>query len=165
MGHKRFKMIEFTQKYEVQKGRTVTCLMGVAHAGGILELKNFSGDDLEAKQKMIDALVDIGSLKPVPLSDAEKKALAKAKAEEEARAKMDAEAKKAAEKEAAEKAKAEEEARAKMVAAILSADFDSMNKDPMIEFAKTWEIELKASKADEIREELKELQGTLRKTE
>jgi hypothetical protein len=165
MGQKRFKMIEFTQKYEVQKGRTVTCLMGVAHAGGILELKNFSGDDFEAKQKIIDALVDIGSLKPVPLSEAEKKALAKAKAEEEARAKKEAEAREKAEAEADERARAEEEARAKKEAAVLSADFDSMNKDPMIEFAKTWEIELKASKADEIREELKELQESLRNTE
>lgn len=73
-------MAEFIQKYEVQKGRTVTCKMGVAHAEAKLSLENFSGDDQEKKQKMIDKLVENKALKPVPMTDEEKEA--KAKAEE-----------------------------------------------------------------------------------
>ena len=137
-------------KYEVQKGRTVTCRMGVAHAGAKLTLANFSGEDNEEKQKKIDAIVKLGALKPVPLTKAEKEALVEA----EAKAKREAEAAEATEQ-------AEAEAKAKREAAILEADFDQMNKDPMIEFAKKYEIELKGSKADDIRAGLKELQESL----
>jgi hypothetical protein len=133
----------FQQEYEVQKGRTVTCKMGVAHAGAKLTLAHFSGEDNEDKQKNIDKIVELGSLKLVPLTDAQKETLAKAEA---------------AQKESSKK----EEARKN---AILEADFDSMNKDPMIDFAKEWSIELKGSKADEIREELKAYQDILLSTD
>jgi len=155
-------MTGFTQKYEVQKGRTVTCKMGVVHEGGKLELANFSGDDQEAKQKIIDSLVDIKALKAVPLTDAEKEAFAEAAKEAKAKEKREAEAKAKADKEAAELAEAEAKAKEKKEAAILSADFDSMNKDPMIEFAKEWEIELKETKADDIRAELNLLKESLK---
>jgi len=127
-------------KYEVQKNRTVTCLQGTVHEGGKLSIASFSGNDDEARQGIIDALVDIGALIAVPLTDAEKEALAEAgKAE-----------------------KAIEDEKAKKEVAILSADFDSMNKDPMIEFAKEWEIELKETKAEDIRAELNLLKESLK---
>ena len=162
----------FIQKFEVQKGRTVTCLQGIVHEGGILTSASFSGDDEEAKKKLIVALVKLGAMKPVPLTDAEKEALAEAKKEDEARIKKKAAAEKAeteakAKKETEEKAaaeKAENEAKAKKEtreAALLDADFDSMNKDPMIKFAEDHGIELKATLAEDIREELKALQESL----
>ena len=142
------------KRYEVQKGRTVTCRMGVAHEGAVLTLDNFSGNDKESKQKLIDTFVEIGALKEIQLTDDEKKLIAIAKAEnEEAERKL---------RDAAEaKARAEKEKKE----AILSADFDKMNKDPMIEFAEKWEIELNGSKADEIREELKNFQNLLLETD
>lgn len=136
--------------------------MGVAHPGekGI-SLGSFSGPDDDKKQKMIDGLVEDGYLKPVPLTDAEKKAI-KAKAEAEAKAKVEAEAKsKKAAKEKAAKEEAEAEMARKREAAILDADFDDMNKDPMIQFAKDHEIELKGNLVDDIRTELKALQESL----
>jgi len=144
----------FKKRYEVQKGRTVTCRMGVAHEGAVLTLDNFSGNDKESKQKLIDTFVEIGALKEIQLTDDEKKLIAIAKAEnEEAERKL---------RDAAEaKARAEKEKKE----AILSADFDKMNKDPMIEFAEKWEIELNGSKADEIREELKNFQNLLLETD
>lgn len=133
-------MAGFVQKYEVQKGRTVTCRMGIAHEGAILELKNFSGDDEKVKQSMIDTLVSIGALKPAPLTDSEKQALA--------------------ELEEAEKEK--ENAKSEKEAAILSADFDEMNKQPMLDFAEQWGIELKETRADDIRAELNLLKESLK---
>lgn len=128
--------------------------MGVAHEGAVLTLDNFSGNDKESKQKLIDTFVEIGALKEIQLTDDEKKLIAIAKAEnEEAERKL---------RDAAEaKARAEKEKKE----AILSADFDKMNKDPMIEFAEKWEIELNGSKADEIREELKNFQNLLLETD
>ena len=61
-------MSTFVVKYEVQKGRTVTCKMGVAHAGAKLTLANFSGEDDEAKQEKIDKIVGLGSLKAIPFT-------------------------------------------------------------------------------------------------
>ncbi len=132
-------MADVIQNYEVQKGRTVTCKMGVAHAGekGI-SLGSFSGNDNTEKQNMIDKFVKDGILKAVPLK---KESLA-----------LDEER----ERERLEKEMAEERS-----TAILEADFDEMKKDPMIKFAEKWEIELKANLADEIREELKALQASL----
>lgn len=150
-----------TPKYEVQPGRTVTCRMGTAHAGAKLTLDHFSGDDDKEKQDKIDELVKLKSLKEVPLTDAEKKAIKeKAEAEEKAKAEARAEAKKKAEAEEKAKAEAEEKARLRE-AAILEADFDEMNKDPMIQFAKDHEIELKGTLVDDIRSELKALQESL----
>ena len=153
------------KRYEVQKGRTVTCRMGVAHEGAVLTLDNFSGNDKESKQKLIDTFVGIKALKEIPLTDDEKKIIAKARAEQEEaerKAREVAESKARAEQEEAErKLKAEKEKKE----AILSADFDKMNKDPMIEFAEKWEIELNGSKADEIREELKNFQNLLLETD
>jgi len=142
------------KRYEVQKGRTVTCRMGVAHEGAVLTLDNFSGNDKESKQKLIDTFVGIKALKEIPLTDDEKKIIAKARAEQE-------EAERKSREAADAKAKAEQEKKE----AILSADFDKMNKDPMIEFAEKWEIELNGSKADEIREELKGIQNLLLETD
>ena len=124
-------MTGFIQKFEVQKGRTVTCKMGVAHAGAILTTANFSGEDEEVKQKKIVAIVELGAMKAVPLTEVEKEALAEADRETTARL----------EKEAAEKLEKEEsdrlekEAAEARTSAILEADFDDMNKDPMIQFA------------------------------
>ncbi len=148
-------MSGFIQKFEVQKGRTVTCRMGVAHAGAILTTANFSGNDEEAKKKLIVALLEIGALKAVPLTDPEKEALAEIEKETETRIKREAAEKKAL-------AEAEAKAKADKEAAILSADFDSMNKDPMIQFAKDWGIELEETKADEIRVELNLLKESLK---
>ncbi len=154
-------MSSFEQKYEVQKGRTVTCKMGVAHAGekGIT-IKSFTGEEKNV-QIIINGLVKSGTLKPVPLTDAEKKALLEAKKEAEARDKKEAKAKELAEKEAAEKEEEEAEAARKREAEVLEADFDDMNKDPMIQFAKDHEIELKGTLVDDIRAELKALQDSL----
>lgn len=145
-------------KYEVQKGRTVLTLKGTAHEGAKLELKNFSGDD---GQEKIDSLIKLGALKEVPLTEAESEALAKA---EEKRA----EAREKVEKlrlEAVAKANAivekANEAKALKEAAIMDADFDSMNKAPMIEFSEKWKIDLTGKTAEDIREELKALQETL----
>lgn len=157
-------MAGFTQKFEVQKGRTITCLQGVVHEGGILSLASFSGNDEKAKKKLIVALVAIGSLKPVPLTEVEKEALAeaeaKAKKEDKARAKKQAEA--AAEKEASEKAGAGSKAKADKEVTILSADFDSMKKDQMIQFAEEWGIELQETKVDDIKAELNLLKESLK---
>ena len=128
--------------------------MGVAHEGAVLTLDNFSGNDKESKQKLIDTFVGIKALKEIPLTDDEKKIIAKARAEQE-------EAERKSREAADAKAKAEQEKKE----AILSADFDKMNKDPMIEFAEKWEIELNGSKADEIREELKGIQNLLLETD
>lgn len=148
-------------KYEVQKGRTVTCMMGVAHEGGKLELANFSGSDDKAKQAIIDTLVDIGALKEVPLTEEEAEALAEAEEKRE-KAKEEVERRRLkALAEAEANAKKEAEAKAKREAAVLEADFDSMNKDPMIAFSKEHGIELQSSTANEIREELKKLQESL----
>jgi hypothetical protein len=151
----------FQQEYEVQKGRTVTCKMGVAHAGAKLTLAHFSGEDEKEKQEKIDQLVEIKSLKLIPLTAAQEEAIkTKAEAEEKARIAGEKRAKEAAEKAEADKAEAEEKAR-KREAAILEADFDDMNKDPMIQFAKDNEIELKETHAEPIRAELKALQESL----
>ena len=166
----------FKKKYEVQKGRTVTCKMGVAHEGAVLTLENFSGNDKESKQKLIDTFVGIKALKEIPLTDDEKKIIAKARAEQEEaerKAIEVAESKARAERQmdvilsadfdkmVIDKARSEQEKKE----AILSADFDKMNKDPMIEFAGNWGVELNGSKADEIREELKGIQNLLLETE
>lgn len=152
----------FIQKFKVQKGRTVTCLQGVVHEGGILSLASFSGDDDEVKKKKIAAIVESKAMLPIPLTDAEKEALAESKKKDEARVKKEAADKVAADKVAAEKTKTEDEARVKKEAAILSADFDSMNKDPMIQFAEDWGIELQETKADDIRAELNLLKESLK---
>lgn len=144
-------MAGFIQKFKVQKGRTVTCLQGVVHEGGILSLASFSGDDDEVKKKKIAAVVKSKAMLPIPLTDAEKEALAEVKKEDEARVK-----KEAADKLAAEKIEADKEA------AILSADFDSMKKDPMIQFAEEWGIELQETKVDDIRAELNLLKESLK---
>jgi len=154
-------MASFTQKYEVQKGRTVTTLMGIAHEGAMLTINNISGLDNETKQAVIDDLVKIGVLKEVPLTDAEKEAILKAQEIIKEKERKRVEAREAAEKEVSRQLEAEAEAKAKRETAILEADFDSMNKDPMIAFAEKWEIELKGSRADEIRTELKALQESL----
>ena len=120
--------------------------MGVAHEGAILTAANFSGNDDESKKKLTDTLVEIGALKPVPLTDAEKEVLAEAKKEDEARIGKE------------KKALAEAEEKTNE---ILEADFDEMNKDPMIQFAKDHGIELKSTLVDDIREELKALQESL----
>lgn len=153
-------MASFNPKFEVQKGRTVTCRMGVAHEGALLVLDNFTGTEVE-KQKKIVALVELGALKPIPLTDDEKAAILKAQEIIKAKEQKRAEAKENAEREAADKLKAQADAKAKKETAILDADFDSMNKDPMIGFAEKWEIELKGTKAEEIRTELKALQESL----
>lgn len=129
--------MEFIQYYEVQKGRTVTCKMGVAHAGAKLSIANFSGDDKAAKQKIIDALLEIKAIKRLPPSEDEKRALVEA--------------------ESARKKEADEKEKRKN--AILNADFDAMNKTPMIEFAEKWNIPLKGKTAEEIRSELNQLKG------
>lgn len=151
------KMTEFIQKYEVQKARTVTCKMGVAHAGAILTATNFTGEDDEAKQKKIAAIVKLGSMKPIPLTDAEEEALAEEGRETTARLEKEA----ADELEKEESARLEKEAAEARQIAILEADFDEMNKDPMIQFAQDHGIELKATLAEDIREELKALQESL----
>lgn len=154
-------MASFIKKYEVQKGRTVTCMMGIAHEGAKLESANFSGPDNAEKQEKIDTLVKIGVLKEVPLTDAEKEAILKAQEIIKAREKKRAEARANAEREAAEKLEAEAETKAKKEAAILEANFNSMNKGPMIEFAEEWEIALTGTTAEEIRTELIEVQEAL----
>lgn len=147
-------------KYEVQKGRTVLTLKGTAHEGGTVIAANFSGTE-EQKQFAIDSCVKNGTLKEVPLTEAEAEALAKAEEKRsEAREKVEKLRQEALSK-AAEKTKKADDAKALKEAAILEADFDQMNKDPMIGFAEKWEIELKGTKADEIRTELKALQETL----
>lgn len=195
-------MASFEQKYEVQKGRTILCLMGTAHEGekGIT-MSSFSGPNNDKKQEMVDGFVKDGTLKKVPLTDDEKAAILKAQEIIKAQEKKRAEAREAAEKLEAqrlrdEEAKAErlkkeaealalkeaEEAEALALkekkeaeeadllaaeklevknAAILEADFDDMNKDPMIQFAKDNEIELKGTLVDDIRAELKALQESL----
>ncbi len=148
-------------KYEVQKGRTVTTRMGVAHEGGILKPANFTGKDDNEKQTVINKLVEMGVLKEIPLSEAEQAAILKAqKIQEEVRLKREAES---------ERLRLEYEAKSQKLAdaqaeketAILDADFDSMNKDPLIEFSEKWEIELNGTTAIDIREELKALQESL----
>ena len=114
--------------------------MGVAHAGAVLTLANFTGEDDEVKQDKIDAIVKLGALKLIPLTDAEIEALEKAKQSE----------------------KTASDAKAKKESAILGADFDAMNKAPMIEFAEEWEIDLKGSTAEDIRTELNELKESLK---
>lgn len=113
--------------------------MGIVHEGGILTIDNFSGNDDEARQKIIDTFVSIKALALVPLTESEKEALA------ELQAAQDAE-----EAEAQEAAKFKEEKKA----AFLAADFAEMNKQPMIDFAAKWEVELQGDKVDEIRSEL-----------
>lgn len=114
--------------------------MGVAHEGekGIT-IDSFSGTP-EEKQARLDDCLRLGALKPAPLTDSEKKALA--------------------EIEEAEKAK--ENAASEKEAAILSADFDEMNKQPMLDFAEQWGIELKETKAEDIRIELNLLKESLK---
>lgn len=114
--------------------------MGVAHEGALLELKNFSGDDDKAKQSMIDTLVSIKALAPAPLTDSEKQALA----------------------ELEEAEKAEKNAASEKEAAILSADFDEMNKQKMIDFSEKWEIVLNETKSNDIRAELNLLKESLK---
>ncbi len=142
-------MTDFIQKYEVQKGRTVTCKMGTAHEGekGIT-LLSFSGFDDKVKQAKIDELVKLGSLKPVPLADSEKQSTEE----------ID-DAKKANEDDRT--AEIETDSVTEYEKAILSANFDKMNKQPLIDFAEEWEIHLKETTAVNIRAELNLLKESL----
>lgn len=154
-------MASFEPKFEVQKGRTVTCIQGVVHAGGKLTTASFSGDNEEDKQQKIIALVKLGSLKPAPLTEAEEKAVLKAQEIVKANEEKKAKAKEKAEVAAADLFKAEKAAKAEKETAILDADFQSMNKEPMISFAGKWGIKLKSTLAEGIRTELVELQESL----
>jgi len=127
------------------------CKMGTAHFGEEnITLASFSGDNNEEKQKVIDELVRIGTLKAVPLTKEEELALVKVLEQKAYQEKADLKQK---------------EADAAKVKSFLEADFDSMNKEPMIEFAKENKINLKNTKAEEIRMELKSFQDSLKSSE
>ncbi len=59
------------ERWIVKPGKTITCKMGIVHAGGIVDYSNFDGDQKE-KEKLVSELVEKNYLELIKNTKEEK---------------------------------------------------------------------------------------------